>query len=88
VCVQQGTADWLAPAPPGLARPQRFFARHEFSAQHLLCCSDCEPLRMSELLHMADKESKRRWGSLATRWTRGRKQAARAAQEGRVGAPG
>jgi aspartate/methionine/tyrosine aminotransferase len=29
---------------------ERFFARHEFTAKHLLCCSDCEPLRVRDLL--------------------------------------
>lgn len=29
---------------------ERFFARHEFTAKHLLCCSDCEPLRVGDLL--------------------------------------
>ena len=41
-------------------RAQRFFAKHEFSAPHLLCCSDCEPLAMAELLAMADEDSLRR----------------------------
>ncbi len=29
---------------------ERFFARHEFSARHLLCASDCETLAIAELL--------------------------------------
>jgi hypothetical protein len=37
---------------------ERYFARHEFSAPYLLCCSDMEPLKMSEVLSMADKEMK------------------------------
>ena len=32
---------------------ERFFARHEFSAPHLLCCSDCETLSVGELLELA-----------------------------------
>lgn len=32
---------------------ERYFAKHEFSAPHLLCCSDAEPLFMSELLTSA-----------------------------------
>jgi hypothetical protein len=40
--------------------PQRFFAQHEFSAPHLLCCSDCEPLTLKELLAIADDDSLRR----------------------------
>jgi len=31
---------------------ERFFARHEFSARHLLCASDCETLSIAELLAM------------------------------------
>ena len=29
---------------------ERFFARHEFSAPYLLCCSDCESLSVRDLL--------------------------------------
>ncbi len=29
---------------------ERYFARHEFSAPYLLCCSDCESLRIGDLL--------------------------------------
>ena len=25
---------------------ERFFAKHEFSAPYLMCCSDCQPLTM------------------------------------------
>jgi len=31
---------------------ERFFARHEFSARHLLCASDCESMSVAELLAM------------------------------------
>lgn len=31
---------------------QRFFARHEFRVQHLLCASDCETLSLGEVLAM------------------------------------
>ena len=31
---------------------ERFFARHEFSARHVLCASDCETLSLGELLAM------------------------------------
>ena len=31
---------------------ERFFARHEFKARHLLCASDCESVSISELLSM------------------------------------
>ena len=29
---------------------ERFFARYEFKARHLLCASDCETLRVQDLL--------------------------------------
>jgi len=31
-------------------RLERFFARHEFSAPHLLCASDCQSMELGELL--------------------------------------
>jgi len=31
---------------------ERFFARHEFAARHLLCVSDCESMSVGELLDM------------------------------------
>ena len=37
---------------------ERYFAKHEFSAPYLLCCSDVEPLLQKELLEMADDECK------------------------------
>jgi hypothetical protein len=44
-------------APPA---GQRFFEKYEFKAPHLLCCSDCEPLRMAELLAHADADGRAR----------------------------
>jgi len=35
---------------------ERYFAKHEFSARHLLSCSDCEALSMQELLELAGEE--------------------------------
>ena len=32
---------------------ERFFAAHEFGAPYLLCASDCQPLTVGELLHLA-----------------------------------
>ncbi len=48
---------------------ERFFARHEFSARYLLSSSDCEALSMSELLDMADMESRRLWRDLRLGYT-------------------
>lgn len=36
----------MRPSPFAL---ERFFAEHEFSAPHLLCCSDCESVRVEDL---------------------------------------
>jgi aspartate/methionine/tyrosine aminotransferase len=33
---------------------ERFFARHEFEAKHLLCASDCESMTIGELLAMEE----------------------------------
>jgi len=43
---------------------ERHFAKYEFTAPYLLCCSDCEALKLSELLSMADKESLALWHDL------------------------
>jgi aspartate/methionine/tyrosine aminotransferase len=48
---------------------ERFFARHEFSAQYLLSSSDCEPLSLSELLAIADTETKALWDDLKLGYT-------------------
>jgi hypothetical protein len=39
---------------------QRFFSQWEFKAPHLLCCSDCEAVPMTELLALADADAKAR----------------------------
>ena len=48
---------------------ERYFAKHEFSAQYLLSSSDCESLKMSELLAMADAETARMWEGLTLGYT-------------------
>jgi hypothetical protein len=53
---------------------QRFFAKYEFKAPHLLCCSDCEPLSVEHLLSLADPDSKHRYSthkSSASYWQAG-----------------
>lgn len=37
---------------------QRFMAKYELCSPYTLCCSDCEPLTMSEALELADGECK------------------------------
>ncbi|MCL2726973.1 MAG: aminotransferase class I/II-fold pyridoxal phosphate-dependent enzyme [Bacteroidales bacterium] len=48
---------------------ERHFAKYEFTAPYLLCCSDCEALKLSELLSMADKESLTLWQELGLGYT-------------------
>lgn len=48
---------------------ERFFARHEFSSRYLLSSSDCEALSLTELLTMADGETKALWHDLKLGYT-------------------
>ncbi len=48
---------------------ERYLAEYEFSAPYLLCCSDCEPLSMKELLDMADSDSLSMWEHLKLGYT-------------------
>lgn len=35
---------------------ERYFAKHEFKAPYLLCCSDCESMTIKDVLHMETKD--------------------------------
>ena len=48
---------------------ERYFARWEFAVRHQLSASDVEPLTMSELLALADPDSRARWDSLTLGYT-------------------
>lgn len=48
---------------------ERFFARWEFTAKHLLCASDVEPFSARELLDLADEDSAARWAGLTLGYT-------------------
>ena len=48
---------------------ERFFAKYEFEAKYLLCCSDCEGLTHKELLSLADKDSLNMWENLTLGYT-------------------
>lgn len=48
---------------------ERFFARYEFNVKHLLCCSDSDPLKLAELLELADEDSRLQWSSLSLAYT-------------------
>ncbi len=48
---------------------ERWFARWEFVVDHQLSASDVEPLRMRELLALADADAKERWDALVLGYT-------------------
>ena len=48
---------------------ERYFAKHEFSARHLLSCSDCEALSMQEVLELAGEEEITLWKDLKLSYT-------------------
>lgn len=48
---------------------ERYFARWEFNARHLLCASDVEGYPMAELLALADDESRILWDGLQLGYT-------------------
>jgi aspartate/methionine/tyrosine aminotransferase len=54
---------------PSPFKLERYFARWEFAAHHLLGPSDCESLTQAELLALADAECRAWWNSLALGYT-------------------
>src|SRR5687767_5852860 len=48
---------------------ERYFAKWEFNAPYLLCSSDIEGWRMSELLALADEGGRERWEGLSLGYT-------------------
>src|SRR5262249_44543166 len=46
-----------------------FFREHEFAVPHAFSASDCETIGMSDLLAMADADSRERWESLRLGYT-------------------
>lgn len=48
---------------------ERYFATHEFTAKYLLSSSDCDGLRQSELLELADDEIRKLWENLSLGYT-------------------
>ncbi|WPB77477.1 aminotransferase class I/II-fold pyridoxal phosphate-dependent enzyme [Archangium violaceum] len=48
---------------------ERYFAKWEFNAPYLLCSSDIEGWRMSELLALADEDGRERWERLSLGYT-------------------
>lgn len=52
-----------------LFKLEDYLAQHEFSAQHLLCCSDAESFTLAEILDMADAEETDQWHNLRLGYT-------------------
>jgi aspartate/methionine/tyrosine aminotransferase len=48
---------------------ERYFAKYEFSVKYLLSSSDCDGLLQSELLKLADDETRKLWERLALGYT-------------------
>jgi len=48
---------------------ERYFARWEFAAKHLLCASDVQAFPMAELLALADDETRALWDGLELGYT-------------------
>lgn len=48
---------------------EEFWKKYEFTSPYLLCCSDAETWTLSDLLAMADKDSRELWHSLALGYT-------------------
>jgi aspartate/methionine/tyrosine aminotransferase len=48
---------------------ERYFARHEFVTEYLLCSSDVEGLTLRETLALADDETRAAWDSLSLGYT-------------------
>eukprot|EP00041_Stephanoeca_diplocostata_P011923 m.198074 g.198074 ORF g.198074 m.198074 type:complete len:447 (-) comp18732_c0_seq2:328-1668(-) len=43
---------------------ERYFAKYEFTAKYLLCCSDCEAASLKDILALADDECKALWDNM------------------------
>lgn len=48
---------------------EEFWKTYEFTSPYLLCCSDAETWTLSELVAIADEDSKKLWNSLALGYT-------------------
>lgn len=48
---------------------ERFFAIYEFSAPHLLCCSDCEPLSVDDVLKLEGPGARAEFEQLSLGYT-------------------
>ena len=48
---------------------EEFWKKYEFNTPYLFCCSDCETWKMSEILSLADTETKHLWDNLTLGYT-------------------
>jgi aspartate/methionine/tyrosine aminotransferase len=48
---------------------ERFFAKHEFAVRHVLGASDVEGMHMSEVVALADSDTRRLWDDLKLNYT-------------------
>ena len=48
---------------------ERYFAKYEFTAPYLMCCSDCEAFTLNELLKMGEPEGLMMWEKLGLGYT-------------------
>lgn len=48
---------------------ERYFAKYEFTVKYLLSSSDCDGLMQSDLLELADDETKKLWDNLSLGYT-------------------
>jgi len=48
---------------------ERYFARYEFTAERLLCCSDIQGWSMADVLALADEECRALWQGLTLGYT-------------------
>lgn len=48
---------------------EEYLGKYEFSAKHLLCCSDAESFQMSDILSLASPEEKELWDNLRLGYT-------------------
>ena len=48
---------------------EEYLSKYEFSAKHLLCCSDSESFTMSEIIELASSQEKDLWDNLHLGYT-------------------
>lgn len=48
---------------------EEYLTKYEFSTEHLLCCSDAESFKISEILDMSNAQDKTLWDELSLKYT-------------------